>query len=125
VEQGEAGTIVVSPGMAIDCYGNEIYLDVPVMTKMPQDKNKFYVVIEYLESKTRPVPCEPDPCSEEEQRYSRIREECYVSIADIDPGSGHNGIGPGTIGCGQQHPLAIACFQKVNRRWKVVLMSRR
>ena len=123
----QAATIVVEPGVAIDCFGNEVFLGEQIQCAIPKHKGKLYVVVQYVESKSNPVPSESDSAGGEEQKlmYSRIQEGCRVDITDIDTSSGHQGIGPGTPGCGCQHPISIASLLKGPKGWRAISRGRR
>ena len=90
--------------MAIDCAGNEIFLSSRVELDAPSKSRELYLVAEYCETEGNPVPIFPGT----EFANTRIHEECRVYIMDIDPNSNHDGIGPGTPGCGSPHPMCIA-----------------
>ncbi len=123
----QPATIVVEPGVAIDCFGNEVFLGEQIQCAIPKRKGKLYVVVQYVESKSSPVPSESDSASGEQQKlmYSRIQEGCRVDITDVDVTSGHEGIGPGTPGCGRQHPISIASLLKGPKGWRAISRGRR
>jgi hypothetical protein len=119
--------IMVEPGIAIDCAGNEIFLAVAQVCVMPKDTDKLYIVIQYRECPTDSLPIPGEPCRDEGDRLAptRIREECQVDISVVDASSNHAGMGPGTPGCGCPHPISIARIVKGRKGWRVILMGRR
>ena len=105
--------VVVSAGLAIDCAGNEIVVAEPVCIPLGAGKGTRYVAIRYKEQEVRPAPAGT------ETEHSRIREAAEVLALDVNPGTGHRGIGPGTPGCGQAHPLCLAKLTRLRSRWKL------
>jgi len=123
----QSATVVVEPGIAIDCFGNEVVLDRETECAMPKHTGKLYVVIEYVESKNSPAPivCDSPSGGEQKLAYSRIQERCLVDIIDVDTASGHKGIGPGTPGCGHPHPITIASLLRGPKGWRAAPRGRR
>ena len=123
----KSNAVHVSPGVAIDCAGNELLLCSEQKLAAPAKAGAFYVVIEYRETEVNPVPSasgtggSTDPAI----NNSRIQEDCRVYITNIDPNVNHTGIGPGTAGCGTPHPVSIARVQKQPKGWKVTGCGRR
>jgi len=123
----DSSGIVVEPGVAIDCAGNEILVCSQARLKIPRKSNAFFVVLQYTETGTSPVPMVSSLASatDEELVFTRIREGFNIDIANTDPSSGHRGKGTGTPGCGCPHPLCIAHIKKGLHGWKVELRGRR
>ena len=121
----DKGNVVhVSPGIAIDCAGNELLLCSPRELAAPRRAGKFYVVLEYHETQINSVPVAPGS-TDSMIVNSRIQESFRLSITNADPNSKHDGIGPGTAGCGLPHPISIARLQKMPKGWKVTQCGRR
>jgi hypothetical protein len=113
--------VVVQPGLAIDCAGNEIYVDAPVKMTIPQAGRVQFVVLQYQEAKAFPVPAisaETDT-PEEEMAFSRIVEGFQLNIFDHDPTTRHGCKRPGMPGCGGLHPICIARLRKGPKRWRI------
>jgi hypothetical protein len=125
--QVDESTISISPGVAIDCFGNEIDVGIEMKCAVPKAAGKLFVVIQYQECPTVSVPVLGEPCGEEGsmQSSSRIQEVCHIGIVHTDPSSNHAEIGPGTPGCGSPHPMSIARLIRGVRGWRVILMGRR
>jgi hypothetical protein len=104
----------VQPGVAIDCAGNEIYLHSCVDIAVLKGASEFYVVVEYCEIQTNPIPVigSTGDVGQTVVVNARIQEDCKVYLVTVNPNLKHEKIGPGTCGCGQPHPMAIAHFQK-------------
>jgi hypothetical protein len=124
----DKGNVVhVSPGLAIDCVGNEILLCSAQELAAPGKAGEFYVVMEYFETEVSPVPSTPSTggSAEPALNNSRVQEGFRVCISNINPNAKHTRIGPGTAGCGAAHPIAITRLQKKRNRWTLVQCGRR
>ena len=124
VSVDKSNVVHVAPGIAIDCAGNELLLCSPRELAAPRKAGEFYVVLEYHETKINSVPVAPDS-TDSMIVNSRIQESFRLSITNADPNSKHDGIGPGTAGCGLPHPISIARLQKTPNAWKVTQCGRR
>lgn len=109
----KANEVVVSAGLAIDCAGNEIAVAEPVRIPLAPGKGTLYVAIRYQEREVGQVP------AGNLVESSRIREGAEVVLLAVNPGIGHRGVGPGTPGCGQDHPLCLAKLTWHRPRWKL------
>jgi hypothetical protein len=120
-------TIVVEPGFAIDCFGNEIHVCTQVRLPVQRVADTRFVVIRFSETKTSPTPPASDATtpSTDEVAYSRIREGFHIEVVGTDPTSNHRGKGTGTPGCGCLHQFCIARLSKTSRSWRVEQRSRR
>jgi len=120
-------SVIVESGVAIDCAGNEIFQKSHTMNALLNGPSRLYVVVEYYESTVDPVPqpLDYDCASEQGQAYAWIEEASRVYIIDVDPTLDHDEVGPGSCGCGRQHPMAIACLVKEPKAWSVIPYGRR
>ncbi len=123
----QGGMVVVEPGFAVDCAGNQLLLSTPLELTLPGEQRRIYLLAAYEEKKINPVhiPGEPSRTEEDLLEMSRNQEICQLWFSDIDPSAVHGDKGPGTPGCGLQHPLPIASLRKTLRGWSVNLLSRR
>jgi hypothetical protein len=78
---------------------------------------RLYVVIRYQE-----VPVDPQPNAGEpggtDTEFSRILESACIELASADPAANHRGMGRGTPGCGQAHPLRLGVIRRHGTRWR-------
>jgi hypothetical protein len=127
VTMANSSEIVVEPGVAIDCAGNEIHVSAQLRLKIPKNSDVHFVVLQYAETETSPGPNALGSAATiaEELRFTRIREGFLIDIADVDPTSGHRSEGTGTRGCGCLHQLCIARLKKARHGWNVELRGRR
>jgi hypothetical protein len=118
--------IIVSPGVAVDCAGNEVILETQEVLELPPAQRQFYVTAVYTETLVNPVPTLiPGGISPEEQlQYSLVQEGCLIEISGEDPAKEHEGIGPSTPGCGISHPVPLARIRHTQGGWKVFPLSR-
>ena len=127
VTMPDSSEIVVEPGVAIDCAGNEIHVGAQLRLKIPKSPDVHFVVLQYTETKTSPVPnvLASARTTAQELMFTRIREGFLIDIADVDPTSDHGRNGTGTPGCGRLHQLCIARLKKGLHSWNVELRGRR
>lgn len=111
----------VEPGVAIDCAGNEIYLHSCVNIAILKGAVEFYVVVEYCEIETTPIPVmgSTGDVGQTVVMNARIQEDCKVYLTSVNPNLNHETIGPGTCGCGKPHPITIAQLHKGSKGWKL------
>lgn len=118
VDQGTA--VVVSPGLALDCAGNELVLSQPERIPLSGVNGRHYVTIEYLE-----IPVTPVPSLQGESDFSRVRETVRVGLTCTNPAAGHRRMGPGTPGCGQGHALCLASIRQHGTDWRITPAKRK
>jgi len=106
-------TVVVEPGLAIDCAGNEIVLEAQQTLDIGALSGRHFILVRYVEI---PVGEQPGP---EGTDYSRVREAACVEISNTNPVANHRGMGRGTPGCGQAHPLCLAVLNQRGSRWRI------
>src|SRR5258706_1287505 len=124
----DKGNVVhVSPGIAIDCVGNELLLCSEQKLAAPAKAGEFYVVVEFRETEVSPVPSVPSTAGSTDPTInnSRVQEDCRVYITNVDPNVNHTCIGPGTAGYGTAHAISIARLQKKPKGWKLTQCGRR
>lgn len=112
VDQGT--TVVVSPGLALDCAGNELLLAEPERLALAGLAGRHYVTICYDE-----IPVEPQPSPQGEAGFSRVREAVRLELTRANPALGHSRMGPGSPGCGQSHALCLATISQHGTAWRV------
>lgn len=115
VEDGD--TLVVSPGLALDCAGNEVALAAPVRITLANLTGKHYITICYAEIPVGPIPSMPS--IEEASEHSRTREAAKVELSCTNPAANHRGMPAGTPGCGDAHALCIASLSQRSTDWRV------
>jgi hypothetical protein len=99
--------IIVQPGLAIDCAGNEIYVDAPVKMVIPQAGRVQFVVLQYEETQSAPAPVVSAGAGTPE-RGKRLsagswRVFTWLSMTTIQPHA--------MAAKGQEHRVVDACIQ--------------
>ena len=117
VDQGT--TVVVSPGLALDCAGNELVLPEAERVSLQGLVGRHYVTIKYLELRVA-----PQPSLNGETEFSRVREAVSIELTHANPNTGHSGMGPGSAGCGQSHALCLATISQRGTHWHITPAKR-
>jgi hypothetical protein len=112
LENGE--TVVVDPGLAIDCAGNEIVLSERTRIAIDALDTRQYVTIACGE-----VGVDAIPSTQGEPAFSRTRECALLALSVTDPCANHRGMGPRTPGCGGSHPVRLAAIVRRGARWRL------
>ena len=111
-----AGQIVVEPGLALDCEGNELVIS-PVQSIAPppiNDARIAYLTVRYLENATDLVPSVAG-CEEP----STITESFELAFATENSNRGHRHLRARWLACGQAHALTIAKLKHGLQGWRV------
>lgn len=116
----EPGAVVVSPGLALDCTGNELVLPEPARLSLQGLSGRLYVTLRYAELPVAPVPA-PSGGTE----ASAVRESVSVELAATDPLAGHGAFAAGGPGCGLPHALCLAILSPRGARWRLTSLRRR
>ena len=110
----DQGVVVVAPGLALDCAGNELILPTEERVSLSGLTGRQYVTIRYVELPTAQIP---SPSGEVE--VSRIKEAVAVQVSFTNPQAGHSALPSGGPGCGQSHELCLASISQRGSRWRV------
>ncbi len=112
----DQNSVIVQPGLALDCAGNEIDLQVKQVAALPKDAQTLYVVIAYREYGEAMVPVVgvPSNVAGESSQPLRIVEGYEVSFAAEMPKCSVTGSEGQPLTCGQAHPVVLG--QVVCRR---------
>jgi hypothetical protein len=122
VSTASSSEIIVQPGVAIDCYGNEIHVPTPTRVSIPHLPGEQFVVLKYSEEEVAPVPIASATSDKDSEgrAFTRIREGFQIEILSANPAPGHR-----DKGCGRLHPICLAKIRKSRRSWKVTACGRR
>lgn len=115
----QGGAVVVAPGLAIDCAGNELVVESETTVALSNSAQKWYVALRYVE-----VPVGGVPSVSEGRQSSAIREGAEVQVLGTSPSSGHRRMLCGSPGCGTAHPVGVAVLSKRGKLWAVRLVNR-
>lgn len=111
-----AGTIVIAPGMALDCEGNELVVETTQELSPPpasEDGHVAYVGVRYVEKLCDAVP------TPEGKEALTIREGFEIVSGHENPNSGHKHLRARWLACGTPHPLVIAKLRRGLQGWRV------
>ena len=117
IENG--ATVVVSPGLALDCAGNELVLATPERIALTSLTGKHFITIRYQET-----PGAPQPSTHGEAEFARIREGTSVELTSTNPAEDHRKMGAGSPGCGLCHALCLATISQRGSNWRVTPVKR-
>jgi hypothetical protein len=120
----ESGQIVIEPGLALDCEGNELVIGATQSIVAPltsHDRSSAYVNVSYSEEKTDPVPAVQEPLSSTDSvaEASTITESFTVVVGQENCNRGHRHLRARWLACGQPHALTIAKLRRHSRGWRV------
>jgi hypothetical protein len=115
----DQGAVIVSPGIALDCAGNELVLPEPASVSLQGLTGRHYVTVRYAELPIAPIPT-PDGGTEP----SAVRESADVELAVSNPLAKHGAFAAGGPGCGQAHALCLAIVSPRGARWRVTSLRR-
>lgn len=115
------GEIVVSPGLALDCLGNEIELDRPASVALPAGGKASYLTVAFTERAVDPQQAFFDPPAADEVcvEYRRLEEAAVLALEPVDPARGHAPPARRAEACGRAHPIAIARLVRIRSRWRL------
>jgi hypothetical protein len=108
----DRGEVVVSPGVALDCAGNELVLPCEARIPLADQAGRRYVTLRYEE-----VPVGHVPAVDGQFEPSHFREEVAVGLCPANPRTGHRSRDPG---CGLSHPVGLAAVIQHGSHWRVV-----
>jgi hypothetical protein len=109
----DGNDVLVSPGMAIDCEGNQVELMALQRVGIAGTAPALFVGIKYVETLASPTPGPGGTA------FATIVESAEVEIAALNACAGHAGQGPRTPGCGQRHAIVLARLRQHGGRWQL------
>ncbi len=111
--------VVISPGLAIDCEGNEIVVPDPLEQALPSPDlvSTLFLSISYIEKETDPVPAVVATCSEMEN--SRVEESAATVFGKGNANQGHRHFKGRWRACGESHGLTIARLKFSSGQWRI------
>ena len=110
-----SGQIVVQPGLALDCEGNELAVDTlqSIVPPAPDDSRSAYLSVRYVEKPGDPVS------ANERKEFSTVTESVEFSFSEENCNRGHRHLRARWLACGQPHALTIAKLQRSSHGWRV------
>jgi hypothetical protein len=123
----DAGRIVVEPGLALDCQGNELVVpNAVVLSTVIGDWPSAYVQIGFAEVYTDPIPAagfaettQTENLQLDITEASTITEDGELMIAPDNSNRGHRHLRARWLACGKPHALTIAKLKPSAHGWRV------
>ena len=123
----EAGQIIVEPGLALDCQGNELVIGTAVIVSpVTCDWPSAYVQVGFAEEYTDPIPAagladsiQTEALQLDMKEASTITESGELFVAEDNSNRGHRHLRARWLACGQPHALTIAKLKHSSQGWRV------
>ena len=123
----EAGQIIVEPGLALDCQGDELVVGKPVVVSpVTCDWPSAYVQVGFAEVYTDLIPAAglaaptlTEACELDMKEASTITESGELFVAQENSNRGHRHLRARWLACGQPHALTIAKLKRGSQGWRV------
>jgi hypothetical protein len=115
-----SGQIIVTPGLALDCEGNELVVGSAQTVSVASDQSVVYVSLAYLEVCDGPVPVASDPSNDlTVTQATTISESFALSVEPGNCNRGHRHVRARWLACGKPHALTIAKLRRAAHGWRV------
>jgi len=110
------GEVIVAPGMAIDCEGNELVVadEQTLAVTGLGDLRSAYLGLRYVEKCVDPVPV-----ANGDLEHSHIQESFELAFAGENSNRGHRHARGRWLPCGKSHALTIAKLKATTHGWRV------
>ncbi|MGH9875575.1 MAG: hypothetical protein ACRD9S_24220 [Pyrinomonadaceae bacterium] len=123
----DRGQIIVEPGLALDCEGNELVIAKAVVVwPVPTDWTSAYVQVGYAEEYTDCIPATKmtesalaEACELDVKEASTITESGELMLAQDNTNRGHRHLRARWLACGRPHTLTIAKLKHSAQGWRV------
>lgn len=116
----EDDRVSVSPGLALDCSGEEIAVSQPVQIGPPEEGNTAFLMIQYVERQTDGIPRpEAEDPGQDAPEALYIEESFELSYNHDDPYMSHGEDPLIWTPCGRSHPIPLAKLIKRRDAWEV------
>jgi hypothetical protein len=115
----KAGQVVVEPGLALDCEGNEINIEHAQSIIVPSDADRraAFVNVRFVDAcADRTANAEAEESSE---RAGYLAESFELGVAPENSNRGHRHLRARWLACGQPHTLTIAKLKHSSQGWRV------
>lgn len=113
------GQLIVTPGIALDCEGNEIIVCEKQISALAaiKDSHAAYVSIRFAEEPGDFIPVAGDDT--ETMAPSTLKESFALVVDQENYNRGHRHLRARWLGCGQPHALTIAKLRHGQQGWRV------
>lgn len=120
----QSGQIIVEPGLALDCEGNELVVSsvqTAVIAPTTDGRQSAYVCVSYVEELTDYIPLANEPVAASTENGSvpsTITERVAVILAPENSNRGHRHLRARWLACGKPHALTIAKLKHNSQGWR-------
>jgi hypothetical protein len=113
---GGGQSIVVEPGLGLDCEGNELVIEAPLPFPLPSTAvwQTMYLSIRYVDD-----PVDLTPTTNGADQPASFKEGVIFSLSPDNPNRGHRHSRGRWLPCGQLHELTIAKLRFMQQGWRV------
>jgi hypothetical protein len=118
--------IIVEPGLALDCEGNELVVPGAQTVVVPPTTDGLraaYVCVRYVEAETDEIPAVPNEpaitSTENASEPSTITEGVAIEVAHDNCNRSHRHVRARWLACGNSHALTIAKLKHTAQGWRV------
>ena len=121
----QSGQIIVAPGLALDCEGNELVVpsrQTVAAATTTDEQRSVYVSIRYVEELTDEIPIAQEPAAgsnENATEASTITERVAIELTNENFNRGHRHLRARWLACGRPHALTIAKLKYSAQGWRV------
>lgn len=117
----DSNQIVVDPGIALDCEGNEVVIGTTQKLSVPlatESWHSAHLNVCYVETSGNPVPT---PGAEEGSplEASTIRESFEIVFDQENFNRSHRHVRGRWLACGEPHALTVAKLRRSSHGWRV------
>ncbi len=110
----DESNVVISPGLALDCCGNELVLARATAVPLPSMTGRYWLTIRYFEQLAGEVPSGSDVTT-----LSLVKEGVLLELSSHNPMDSHDRRRSARVGCGESHALPIAVVSRRASRWSI------
>ena len=115
----KSGQIIVEPGLALDCEGNELVIETvqSIVPPLTADWHTAFVNVCFFEECVLTTP--PTAAEEASNFAATITESFMLALAQENCNRGHRHLRARWLVCGRPHALTIAKLKKHSQGWRV------
>ena len=111
--------IIIEPGLALDCEGNELVIETPqpVLVPASSDQRNLFVNVRFVELDDDPLPTNgsEEGCSV----GATLTESFELVVAEENCNRGHRHLRARWLACGRSHALTLAKLRHSSQGWRV------
>jgi hypothetical protein len=115
----KSGQIIIEPGLALDCEGNELVIETvqSIVPPATADWHTAFVNVCFFEECAGTI----SPAGPEEAAHlaATITESFMLALAQENSSRGHRHLRARWLACGRPHALTIAKLKKHSQGWRV------